>query len=135
MIINNHKYIYKTVAEKYKLNQELVEKIGSFTWNDLNRRISNFENREIYVLKLGTWKFRKIKSERYIKDSKRYITTLDTRKGMWDGIPFSEETKVQIVNKIEEKIAKMNILLKEWEDIIEERKQFKLGLNNRNIQE
>lgn len=123
MIINNHKYIYKQVSEKYGIDPQLVEKVGSFTWQDLNRRISNFENREIYVLKLGTWKFRKRKSENWLRSLSNY---------RYDDAFLTEEDKIAYENK-EKKIAAIRELLKQWDDIILERKQFKNDLNNRSI--
>lgn len=127
MIIPNHKDIYKAVAEKYNLDLELVEKIGSFTWTDLNERIADFKNREIYMYKLGVWKFRKVKGQEYLNYLRKEITKI--RKNS----KYSEKEKDRLINKITDKIGKIVILLKEWETIIEERDQFKNEQNNRDI--
>lgn len=127
MIIPNHKDIYKAVAEKYNLDLELVEKIGSFTWADLNERIADFKNREIYMYKLGVWKFRKVKGQEYVDHLRKEITKI--RKNP----KYSEKEKDRLISKITDKIGKIVILLKEWETIIEERQQFKDEQNNRDI--
>ncbi len=127
MILPNHKDIYKQVSEKYNIDLNLVEKVGSFTWNDLNDRISNFKNREIYMYKLGVWKFRKVKGESYLNNLRKEILMIRNAKKL------SEEEKDKLINKVVEKINKISVLINEWNNIIEERKQFKDEHNIRNI--
>lgn len=131
MIIPNHKDIYKAVAEKYNLDLELVEKVGSFTWSDLNDRISEFKNREIYMYKLGVWKFRKVKGQDYVNNLRKELTQI--RKNS----KLSEKEKEKLINKITDKITKLVKLLNEWEEIIEQKEQFKNEQNKniRNIRE
>jgi hypothetical protein len=127
MIIPNHKDIYKTVSEKYGLDLELVEKIGSFTWSDLNDRISEFKNREIYMYKLGVWKFRKVKGEEHLNYLRKEIAKVRKNTN------YTDKEKERLINKIVEKIGKIAILLNEWDDIIEKRKQFKDEQTQRDI--
>lgn len=119
MILPNHKDIYKNVAEKYNLDLKLVEAIGSYTWSDLNDRIANFKNREIYVYKLGVWKFRKVKGEEYLKALRKEIMTIRKNESL------SDKDKEVRTNKIVNKIRKIEVLVEEWNKIIEERKNFK----------
>jgi len=131
MIIPNHKDIYKAVAEKYDLDLELVEKIGSFTWGDLNERISDFKNREIYMYKLGVWKFRKLKGQKYVDHLRKEISSIRKNPDLLD------KDKERLIARITDKITKLVKLLREWEEIIEQRNQFKNEQNQdiRNIPE
>lgn len=126
MIIPNHKDIYKAVAEKYNLDIELVEKVGSFTWSDLNDRISEFKNREIYMYKLGVWKFRKVKGQDYVNNLRKELTEIRKNSRL------SEKEKEKLINKTTDKITKLVKLLNEWEEIIEQKEQFK-NEQNKNI--
>ncbi len=125
-MITNHKDIYRKVTEKYNLDIKLVEKIGNFTWKDLNRRVANFENREIYILKLGTLKFRKIKGEGWLDFLRKQINIIRTGN-------LNEQQKEELIKKIQDNIKKVEVLIKEWEDILEQKRQFKSEQTNRNI--
>ena len=59
MIIKNHKEIYKNVAEKLELPYDIIELIGNFTWSELGKSLENFEHRQTYIYKLGSFRFRK----------------------------------------------------------------------------
>lgn len=127
MIIKSHKDIYKQVAEKYNFDPKLVEKIGSFTWKDLNKRVANFENREIYVLKLGILKFRKIKGEKHLNDLRQSIPKIRHNKNL------SQDQKIENIGNVIDRIRKIEVLLEEWNNIIQKKKDFKLEQFSRSI--
>lgn len=126
MILRNHKDVYAKTAEKLDMNLGLVHLIGNFTWGDLNNRFSRLENREIYVLKLGTFTFRKKKSLRYVDNLNKIIPHLLRRN-------LPEESKQRMMEKIEYKKQRINILSDEWQKIYEEKKEFKANLNESSI--
>lgn len=130
MIVKNHKDIYKTTAELLGLDVELVSLVGNYTWEELGNMITNFTDREIYVLKLGSFRFRKAKAQRYMENVDKMMEKLKLRN-------MPEESKVEMFRLIRMKKEKMQFLIKEWDDIAEDRRRFKREVNESkgNIQE
>lgn len=126
-MITNHKDIYKIVAEKYNLDQKLVEKVGNYTWKDLNKRVAGFDNREIYMFKLGVFKFRKLKGEQYLLFLRGQINKIR------NNIRLTDEQKENLIKFTQNNIRKIEVLVNQWEDILEQKKQFKSEQTTRNI--
>lgn len=118
-MITNHKDIYRIVAEKYNFDKKLVENIGSFTWKDLNKRVAGFENREIYILKIGVFKFRKIKGEQHLSFLREQINKIRNNN------KFTEQQKGELIKITQNNIKKIEVLIKEWENILEQKRIFK----------
>ena len=128
MIIPNHKTIYENVGKKMDIDPSIVEAVGQFTWGDLNERISTFANREIYMLKLGTFKFRKVKGENCLKGLKKSIAIVNNNP------TYTEEEREMYIGNILRKINGIEKLVEEWNQIIKERKEFKDEQSRRDIQ-
>lgn len=132
MIIKNHKHIYTKTAERFDLDRDRVEMVGHFTWANLNEMVSNFEYREIYVLGLGSFRFRKKESDRYLKRTEEEKTT----KIIQDN-SNPENVETNLLN-FYIKRARIQRLSDQWNEIIREKLEFKTKLNdsiNRDIQE
>lgn len=117
MIIKNYKQIFNNVAEELNVDKSLVEKVVEFTWNDLNNSISNFKKREVYVYKLGTFRFRKARAERYIRSNPH----------LFDFLSKTAEERKQFlsVKTWYSKANAMQTLLEESIEILKERNEFK----------
>lgn len=132
MIVKGYKDIYKGVSERLDIPYEMVELIGNFTWNKLAESIDDFRHRETYLFGLGSFRFRKKKSIHYINRMK-YVK----EKMLKMGRPLEHAEKAE--QRVNDKIAKMKRLNKEWDEIAQARKDFKIKRveydANRNIQE
>lgn len=118
MIYKTHKDAYLTVSERYGIDLELVSTIGDFYWLDVTNRIENFTNREIYVNKLGVFRFRKKASLRYIENIGRIKPLMQSRNR-------SEESIEAAMEKAHEKKRRMEPLIKEWDFIVEKYHEYK----------
>lgn len=117
IILRDYKYIYSKVADKTNEDIKLIKSIGDYIFEELNRRVTNFENREIYVYRLGVFTFRKVKSE------KIYTRLLVIRKAM-ESLE-DEERKRKSIETLDIRIEKVKKLLEEWDRINEEKRAFK----------
>lgn len=122
MIITGPKVIYNKVAERLNIKYSLVEKVGNHVFEDVNKRIATFEDRELYIYKLGMFRFRKIKSE-------RFISRLDGLEDRLRASGVSEENIEKALNSAFEKKDKMLVLLEQWDKILEEKMEFKIKRN------
>lgn len=131
MIIRNHRDVYKKVADKLDIDYETIKLIGDFTWGDLHSRIEEFQNREIYVYGLGSFKFRKKKTDEYIARAPKLRETLSRFKKSEEVIQAAEQ-------RMKERLEKIKPLMDEWNKLIEEKEKFKSvrqEYDNRNLQE
>lgn len=131
MIITGPRVIYSRVAKKLEVKPELVERIGNHIYEDLNKRVANFEDRELYMYKLGTFRFRKLRSERFLDKMERQEEAL--RESGLD----TDEIQNTLGDLVEKK-EKVIILLDQWNKIIEEKYEFKTKRNEsivRDLQE
>lgn len=119
MILKGNKEIYSAVSERLGMDVGTVQSVGSFIWSDIVYRVENFENRELYVLGLGTFKFRKKKGESYYeKMVEEYLpSTLPNLK-----INFIDEENVIV--RLIDKLSRIEKLLVEWNEILEHRERF-----------
>lgn len=129
MICKTHKDVYKTVAGKLNLDDDIIKSIGDFYWSDVSSRVENFSNRELYINKLGVFRFRKLASLKYLENIKRV-------EPMMRNLNRSEETIQITLVALEEKKKKIEVLIKDWEFVIGEYKKHKEIRNDyRNLQE
>jgi hypothetical protein len=132
MIIKNHKEVYKNVAERLELPYDIIELIGNFTFTELANSLDNFEHRQTYVHRLGTFRFRRKRSLEYLEKVKNI-----KEKMIKMGRPIEQAEVAE--ERLKEKIAKMNGLIESWTDWYNEREEFrerkKQYYANRDIQE
>lgn len=129
MIYKTHKDIYQTVAARYGIDLDAVTLIGDFYWADISDRIKNFTNREIYVNKLGIFRFRKAASLRFME-------RIDLVENMMRGKNRSEESIQDYRERAAEKKRRMEILNEEWKFVMEKYYECKERKNAyRNLQE
>lgn len=122
MIYKTHKDIYKRLASKLNLDESIIQTIGDFYYEDIKNRMESFSHREIYINKLGSIKFRKAESLRWMKNARNTERLLIA-------VGREEEKIKQIMDGIDQKSAKMMILVNEWDDIIKEHKEHKKNLD------
>lgn len=118
MIYKNHKDIYNSVSGKLNIDFEVIRSIGDCFWNDVTSRIDNLENREMYLNKLGIFRFRKLASVRYIENSAKSERLLRA-------LGRSEEIITEALTKIKIRTDRMEVLIKEWEDVVNEQRKYK----------
>lgn len=118
MIYKTHKDVYETVSGRLNLDYEIIRSIGDFYWGDVARRFESLENREMYLSKLGIFRFRKLASVKYIQNSAKSEMLLRS-------LGRSEEIISEALRKIKERTDRMEILIKEWQDITEQQKKYK----------
>jgi hypothetical protein len=118
MIIKTYKQVYDKVAEQLGIDRKIVEKVGDYTWNDLNNIVDNFKRRDVYVSKLGCFRLRKKKVESYISKNAKFMIPL--------AVLTNDEIKMRMsVNTWYSKAVSMQRLLDEWNKIAEEKREFK----------
>jgi len=110
MIYKNHKDVYLTVSARYDLDFDLVRLIGDFYWADISNNIEKFKHRELYVNKLGSFRFRK-------KESLDYLSKADRIELMMRSNNRSEEAIEETLTNLMYMKERMEILSQEWEDI------------------
>jgi hypothetical protein len=129
MICKTHKDIYNSVSGKMNIDENIVKSIGDFYYKDISERISDFKNREIYINKLGVFRFRKAASLRWMKGVLTVEKTMKAKNR-------TEESIKETLEKVESKKVKMQVLVDEWNEIIAEYKKHKEQRRaNRDIQE
>lgn len=117
MRIKNHKDVYRRVAENKNIDPKIVEALGTFIYEDLERRVANFEHRDIYVLRLGTFIFRQKKA----KDVFGYLENM--REALAAKYPDKKE---EILREYDIRTKRIQDLIDEWDEINRERNEFKL---------
>lgn len=132
MKLRTHKDVYANVADNLNLEVDLVTLVGNFIWEDLANKLENFEHREIYVYKLGSFRFRRKKSLEYIEKVKNIRIKLTQM-----GRPPEQIDKAEIT--VANKINKMKPLLEAWDKLFADKQEFKIRKEkyyaDRNIQE
>jgi len=129
MIYKTHKDVYRSTAGKMNLDEDIVKTIGDFYWSDISNLIRNFSHREIYINKLGIFRFRKLASINYIKRIPKIEPLLR-------GGNRSEEVIQLALERASFRKERMEILIKEWDEIVLEYKKHKEDRNaKRDIQE
>lgn len=118
MIYKTHKDIYNSVSGNMNIDEEIIKAAGDFYYSDVVSRVTNFDNREIYLNKLGIFRFRKAASIRWMKVVSGVEKTMR-------GNNRSEESIKETLTKIEEKRNKMQILVDEWDRIMAEYRKHK----------
>lgn len=134
IIVKGVKDIYDRAAERLGIDADRIASVANFTWDDLNKRISNLQHREIYVLGLGTFTLRKLFSERFI--SNIGITKINKyARNEYKRIYKPTEEKIKKDLETKEKLLP---LIDEWNQIKYDREKFnerKLnGTTNEHIQ-
>lgn len=128
MIYKTHKDVYKTISEKLNIDYNIIKSVGDFYWEDISDRISEFKNREIYINRLGVFRFRKL-------ESTKYISYIDKIESFMRRLNRSEESIQKAIEDANEKKRKMEVLIEEWIEIVNESRKYKEARNaNRNIQ-
>lgn len=129
MILKTYKDAYKNVASRLELDESVVSLLGDFVYEQLGRSLDNYEHRITYLYGLGHFTFRKLKSENYI----RRIKNIESN------IIRIRKYEVEDEEKIENKVKKMEELIREWDKFLKQRETFKLKKKeyyvNRDIQE
>ena len=133
MIYKNSQHIYKQVAEKLNLPLELIEAVGTYTWKEANDIISNYKHRELYMYGFGTWRFRKMKAQKYVERSEK------VKQQMLKLYP-EEEPRNKVLENINYKLRIYQKFIDDWDNIIELRKEKskiknEYKANKRSIQE
>lgn len=132
MIVKNYKDVYKNVAERLELNGDLIALIGNFTYEEFGKMLDNFEYRENYMLGLGVFRFRK-------KRSLEYISKVENIKEQMLKMGRPIEHAELAEQRLKPKIEKMMKLVKDWDELMEEKEKFKIRKQqyyaDRNIQE
>ena len=117
MIQKGSKDVYTNVANKLELPYDDVSLIGNFIWNELAKKLENFEHREIYMIKLGNFRFRKKKSNEWIHFIRKCFEP-----GQNNYLTQNNKT----IEDYQPKIDAMEKLIKEWDMIKEEKEKYKL---------
>lgn len=123
MISKSPKDLYKTVSKNLaskdiELSEEVCKKFTLFVFGKIENMISSLEHMEIYVPKLGFWKFRKVKGiYEHSRRSNRNIEAL------LKGRP--QELIQQARETYETRLGKIQALIERHDQFIEERKKFK----------
>lgn len=113
MIYKTHKDVYLTVSERYGIDLEMVRLMGDFYYNDVSERVAKLDKREMYLNKLGSLKFRKAKSLRFIER----IPKIEL---MMRALDRSEESIKNAMDNAYWMKGRMEILNDEWEFIRQE---------------
>lgn len=120
MKIKTYKDVYKSVSENINEPEDTVERVGNYIWADLADRVSGLKGREFYMIKFGSFRFRKLRAEKYIKS----IPDLLTKKNPTFGVKMYESA-ILIKDRVQE-------LIDEWNEILEDKRKFKEKLNESN---
>lgn len=110
MIYKTHKDVYLTVSERYGIDLDIIKMVGDFYYNDISERVAGLKHREMYLDKLGSLKFRKAKSLRFIER----IHKIEL---MMRALNRSEEAIQNAMNNAYWMKERMEILNEEWEAI------------------
>ena len=118
MIVKKYKDIYQEVANKLDLPYSTIFLIGEFIYGKLSESMTNMEYREIYMYKLGSFRFRIKKSLEYIR---KYRNMKQRMLKMGKSLESAEKGESTVNNKVE----RMNKLLAEYDMIVDEKKKHK----------
>lgn len=118
MIIKKHKDIYKEASKTLELSEDLVSLLGEFVYKELCDSLTNLEYREVYVYKLGSFRFRRKKSLDYIRKSRNMK---DRMLKMGHALETAEKGQ----HTVDTKVTRMNKLNEEWSFVMEEKQEYK----------
>ena len=110
-----HKEFKKGIAEEVGVHSQVVDDFIAFYYSKLRKKLSQLDYPRVYVDGLGTFELRKGKLQSAIKKNKSMLGNIAKR--TYNGYVKSEN--------ITENITQMEIALKQLEEDILKKKQFK----------